>query len=226
MFPDKLHYMIADTPESAVDFIEEIEGCVFHNLESCFSSTISNTWKEKYNLSIGATSEDDSYEEYGDVNLLYFFFYLINRFDWTQPSREQTQTSNSSIPIECQCRNPKRRKLITNEPLPNHLSFTENCDCIHCYIHAAYPLDQLQRCVYCISSARINYYSQLFFTLTNEEYQSIVRGETKINMFVLSRIDTTWRLSSDRFRILVNNVEVFSHQVKIYVFYSYSSLLC
>lgn len=205
--------MIADTPESALDFIEEMESYTFHSLESCFSSTIPREWRVKFDLSNGAISDNDSYEEYDDPNSYHFFINLINRFDWTQITQKQTQTTNSSIPIECQCRNQKRRKLITNEPLPSHLSFSNNCDCIHCFIHAAFPLDQLQRCVYCISSARINYYSQLFFNLTNEEYQSIVRGETKINMFVLSRVDTTWRLSSDRFRILVNNVEVFSHQV-------------
>lgn len=145
------------------------------------------------------------------------------RFDWSQSLvSSSSKRQHSCDSLELVCCHPRRRKLSTSEPLPEDLSFSTDCQCIHCFLHDSFPLTTIERSLIALNPSDLGNNIFFSFDLSSDEVNSVRQGNLRLCMYVVNRFADTWNLDSSRFRMIMNGVDVFSTQVNIVMIWLFS----
>ena len=86
------------------------------------------------------------------------------------------------------------------------------CRCVHCFLRDVYCLIDISRCAYSFVPSQ-SASSLLLFSLESSEVDRIQMGSLRIALFSVAREESEWQLSSLRYHLLLNSVDLFSLQV-------------
>ena len=85
------------------------------------------------------------------------------------------------------------------------------CHCVHCFIHDAYFLHSIRRCLYVFTPSTTSNLPP--FVLSSSEFQALQNGSLHLRLFNVLFEENKWQLSPSRYRFHLNSIDIFSLQV-------------
>lgn len=136
-------------------------------------------------------------------------YYVERNYDWSQQLMREPQTPPTPL-LDIICHNPQLapvvnmdgQKAVSNSP----------CHCVHCFIHDAYFLLSVHRCIYIFSPSSASTLSP--FNLSSSEFQALQDGTLRLRLFNVLYEDGKWRFSANRYRFHLNSIDVFALHVR------------
>lgn len=129
-------------------------------------------------------------------------------YDWSESLMKEPQ--NPPPPkFDLVCHDPQLAPLVNmNGETPTSDS---PCHCVHCFIHDAYFLLSVHRCIYVFSPASTPNLSP--FVLSSSEFQALRDGTLHLRLFNVVFEDDKWCFSPSRYRFHFNSIDIFSLSV-------------
>ena len=123
-------------------------------------------------------------------------YYLERNYDWSERLMKEPQNPP-----------PPTFDLVCHQSLTSD----SPCHCVHCFIHDAYFLLSVHRCIYVFSPTSTSDLSP--FVLSSSEFQSLRDGTLHLRLFNVIFEDGKWSFSPSRYRFYFNSIDVFSLNV-------------
>ena len=129
-------------------------------------------------------------------------YYLERNYDWSERLMKEPQNPPPPT-FDLVCHDPQLAPIVnTDDQSPTSDS---PCHCVHCFIHDAYFLLSVHRCIYVFSPTSTSDLSP--FVLSSSEFQSLRDGTLHLRLFNVIFEDGKWSFSPSRYRFYFNSIE-------------------
>ena len=135
-------------------------------------------------------------------------YYLERNYDWSERLMKEPQNPPPPT-FDLVCHDPQLAPIVNTDC--QSLTSDSPCHCVHCFIHDAYFLLSVHRCIYVFSPTSTSDLSP--FVLSSSEFQSLRDGTLHLRLFNVIFEDGKWSFSPSRYRFYFNSIDVFSLNV-------------